>query len=364
VSPALQLLVTLVGVTFLFGCLQDNGTIERVVGHGLHSTGGRSWLLIPLLFVLTVVTSAVGPGSILAVALISPFAMTAGRAIGVSPFVVSAMVSHGAMAGFLSPFSTTGAVAVALMDGAGLGGHAYRVWLFGMVAHTAMAGLVYAYALTTTPHLRRVQPAAPRTGDLSGIQWATVAVTGLWIAGIVSLRWPLGWSAAAAAAVLVIGRAAYPMNALRQMPWKVIVLVVGISSLVSLLERAGYVGWFNYGLTAVASPRSIHATVAFLAGVVSAYSSTSAVVLPVFVPLIPGIAANFPGVDPLALATSLLIGATLVDVSPMSTVGALCVAAAPPTEAAGLFRTLMAWGLAMTLVGATICHFASPLFGV
>jgi hypothetical protein len=51
-----------------------------------------------------------------------------------------------------------------------------------------------------------------------------------------------------------------------------------------------------------------------------------------------------------------------VDVSPLSTLGALCVAAiADPDVSKDLFRRLMIWGLSMTVVGALLCQaFAGP----
>jgi len=46
-----------------------------------------------------------------------------------------------------------------------------------------------------------------------------------------------------------------------------------------------------------------------------------------------------------------------VDVSPLSTLGALCLAAAPPEEdRRALFHKLMAWGWSMALVGAIVCQ--------
>jgi hypothetical protein len=57
------------------------------------------------------------------------------------------------------------------------------------------------------------------------------------------------------------------------------------------------------------------------------------------------------------------VGSSLVDVSPLSTLGALCLAAAPATvEARPLFRRLMIWGFTMAFVGAIICQlFAGAL---
>ena len=52
-----------------------------------------------------------------------------------------------------------------------------------------------------------------------------------------------------------------------------------------------------------------------------------------------------------------------MDVSPLSTIGALCIAAIPANEdARALFRKLLAWGLSMTLVGALYCQLLIGLF--
>ncbi|HBY60499.1 MAG TPA: C4-dicarboxylate ABC transporter, partial [Solibacterales bacterium] len=163
---------------------------------------------------------------------------------------------------------------------------------------------------------------------------------------------------------LLACRLAPAKASVRSMPWKVIAMVVTISTAVSLLERAGGLVWFQNAVAAVATPATAHAVVAFLTGAISAYSSTSGVVLPAFLPLVPGLAARLPGVDPLALAITVNIGSSLVDVSPLSTIGALCIASAPAGEGPALFRKLMAWGLSMTFVGAGFCYLAAPLFSL
>ena len=96
---------------------------------------------------------------------------------------------------------------------------------------------------------------------------------------------------------------------------------------------------------------------AFSTGFISIYSSTSGVVLPAFLPTVPGLAEQLIGVQPLAIASSMNIGGHLVDVSPLSTLGALCMAAAPSSEdSRKLFNQLMAWGLSMTVVGGLVCY--------
>ena len=93
----------------------------------------------------------------------------------------------------------------------------------------------------------------------------------------------------------------------------------------------------------------------------SVYSSTSGVVLPAFLPMAPQLAERLGGLDPLSIAWSMNVSASLVDLSSLSTVGALYIAgAAPGTDTRKLFNALLAWGLSMTVVGAVLCYL---LFG-
>ena len=88
-----------------------------------------------------------------------------------------------------------------------------------------------------------------------------------------------------------------------------------------------------------ASPASVNGAIAFVTGAISTYSSTSGVVLPAFLPTVPKLVASVGGGDPLAIALSINVGSSLVDVSPLSTLGALCVAAVPdPAASRGCFR--------------------------
>jgi hypothetical protein len=66
-------------------------------------------------------------------------------------------------------------------------------------------------------------------------------------------------------------------------------------------------------------------------------------------------------VAPTSLAWAVTVGGGLVDLSALSTVGALFLAAAPPgTDTRRLFNALLVWGLSMSVVGALLCWI---LFG-
>ena len=95
-----------------------------------------------------------------------------------------------------------------------------------------------------------------------------------------------------------------------------------------------------------------------MTGVISVYSSTSGVVLPAFLPTVPGLVARLGG-DPLGVAASMNIGAHLVDMSPLSTTGAMCLAGiADPAHVRPTYNKLLAWGMSMTVIGALLCWIA------
>jgi hypothetical protein len=84
--------------------------------------------------------------------------------------------------------------------------------------------------------------------------------------------------------------------------------------------------------------------------------------MPMFLPMVPGLIKEIGGGNPIALISSINIGAHLVDSSPLSTLGALCIACAGEHEdKAKLFRQLLIWGLSMSVVGAFVCWL---FFGV
>lgn len=364
-SAALQLLLTLTGVSLLFACLQANGTLEVAAQQVLRLCRGRVALLPLVFFVLAALLAMVGPGAILSVALLAPMAMQTGVPAGVPPFLIALMIGNGANAGNLSPFSSVGVIVNGLLTRSGLGGNELRVWLFHAMAHLAVA--LAAYVVFGGAGLSWRAAVAARQGrvEFSGAQRVSLAALGLWMAVVIGLRWPLGWTALGFGLALMASAVAGWRLVLAKMPWKVIAMVVTISTAVGLVEQAGGLQWFQAAVGRYATAETVHPVLAFLTGIISAYSSTSAVVLPAFLPMVPGIAGRLPGTDPLALAISINIGSAMVDVSPLSTIGALCIAAAPEgTNKRQLFTRLMIWGFAMAIVAAGLCWAGAPFFAI
>ena len=118
-----SLFLTLTGVTLLFALAETNGTLERLAHRAVGLARGQARLLPMLLFGVAFALSSIGPGAIIAVALLIPMAMAAATRAGVPRFLTALAVANGANAGNLSPISAIGIVANTKMAEAGLGGH-------------------------------------------------------------------------------------------------------------------------------------------------------------------------------------------------------------------------------------------------
>jgi len=358
-----SLFLTLLGVTLLFGVAQTNGTMAALTQRSLALTAGRASLLPLLFFTLACGISTMGPGAIATLALLAPLAMAAGVRAGVPVLLTALMIGNGANAGNLSPFSAVGVIVNSSMGRAGLDGHEWRVWAANFTAHAIAA--VIAWTLFGGRKLLRDDARLERETPppLTRAHLTTLAVGTVWVVAVVVFKVNLGLAAFAAAAVLVLARTGDDAAMLKAVPWSVLVMVCGVSVLIGVLDGTGGMELFTALLARVASPTSVNGVIALITGTISTYSSTSGVVYPTFLPTVPGLVERLGGGDPLEIALSINVGAALVDVSPLSTLGALCIAALPAGhEPAKLFRSLMLWGLSMTVFGALFCQLFIGLF--
>lgn len=356
-----SLFVTLAGVTLLFSLSEVNGTVALLARRLVTAARGSARAVPPLIFLIAGVVATVGPGSIASVALVAPLAMAIGSRSAIPPFLIALMVANGANAGNLSPLSAVGVIANTRMADAGLGGHEWKVFAANFVAHVIVTVVVYLWMFRTLPP-GRVDAASERA-RLSGPQRLTLAIVGGWVAAVVLAAAPIGLAAFAASTLLIAVRAADETSAIRKMPWTAILMVCGVTMLVTAVERAGGMELFTVLLAKLATPVTVNGVIAFVTGVISTCSSTSGVVLPTFLPMAPGLVQQVGGGDPLAVALSINVGSSLVDVSPLSTLGALCVAAVmDPEIARELFRKLLIWGLSMSVVGALLCQVFAGVF--
>jgi Na+/H+ antiporter NhaD/arsenite permease-like protein len=321
--------------------------------------------MIPVIFFfLAAGLASIGAGNIATTALLAPVAMMVAGNLGISAFLMTVCVCCGANAGALSPFAPTGVIANGLLGRIGITGREWPVFFNNFVAEgfVGLSGyfLLGGYKLFGRHAAKRVVALDEAlVGDEGPFMWNQKLTLGLMAALVFSVAYfkiDVGMAAIIAAVIMTLCRAADEERAVKAMPWNVILMVCGVTVLISILEKKGGMELFTSLLARFSTATSVTGVMGFVTGLISVYSSSSGVVLPAFMPTIPGLIQKIGGGDPMAIASSVNVGAHLVDVSPLSTLGALCIAnAAASVDRKSLFNKLMIWGLSMSVVGALVC---------
>ncbi len=393
----LSLFMILVGVTFLFGLASTNGTMEKVAAYSLRACRGQAAWLPMIVYLLVTFLTMIGPGNIAATALVAPIAMAIAARVGIPAFLMTLIVVGASNGAAFSPFAPTGIVSngliakmapqlPAILEHWSLDQLAWKIHfnstycqgIINIGGFLIMGGWIWIR--NKRNQALDIDELAPRPAPLTRHQWYTLTAIGLLILLVIVPALPflkslfprpllnvianVGSVAFILAAVLMLLGAGDSKAAVQAMPWSVIMLVCGVTVLIEVMDRAGGLSAMVKMIGATSGPVTVTFWLGLWTGVISAYSSSSGVVMPMFLPLVPGLAKEVAGADAIAMISSINIGSHLVDTSPLSTLGALCIACAGEHEnKQRLFRNLLIWGLSMSFVGALACFLFFCILG-
>jgi di/tricarboxylate transporter len=395
-----ELFLTLVGITYLFAIAQNNGTIDWLIRLAMRAVGGRVAAIPWIMFFTAAVLTAIGAVSPAAVAIIAPIALGFAAKYGISPLLMGLLVVHGAQGGGFSPISIYGGITNRIVEKAGLPLNeiatmmgslginlAVAIVLFFLLGGRKLLGQRAAVAAATVPavHVARPQEGAQIYGDAEataqserpeeirrgsdslledhhqeaipptarGYQLLTVA--GLILLAVLTLVFNLdiGFVAVTIALVLSLVAPNLQKRALGQVSWPEIMLIVGVSTYVGVLEKMGTITFVGDSVATLTSPLLAALLLCFIGAVVSAFASSTAV-LGSLIPLaVPFLQAG-TGVSAIGFIAAMAVASTIVDVSPFSTNGALVLANAQGIDRDKFFRQLMGYGALVTIAAPVV----------
>lgn len=358
-----ELFLLLISICLVFGIASQNGTLSTLVQKMMPLIRGNVLLLPVLIFLMSFGLSAVGPGNIAAVALLASIAMSMATKYRISFLLMAIMLVTGANAGAFSPIAPTGVIAARLMHDIGLEGTSLSWTVFIAAAILQSLTALVAYAIFLLRAKRRnswskntvaVQSTVTHA-EFTQQQVLTLGVIATMIGLIVFFQIPMLLVSLLAVVTMGLMGLGEPEEVLKDLPWSTILMVTGIAVLIGLMEKTGGLDLATTLIASVTQPGFIHAALAFITGIVSAYSSSSGVVMPAFIPLLPSLAEKM-GIDNIVkMVIAVAVGSHMVDVSPLSTLGALALAAITvKAQRARVFKGLMTWGMSMAVVGGLI----------
>lgn len=138
-----DLVLTLIGVTYLFAIAKNNGTVDLIVHGAIRLVGGRVGYIPWVMFAVTGVLTAIGAASPAACAVVGPIALGFAGRHKISPLLMGMFVVHGAQAGGFSPISIYGVITNGVMEEAGLPVGEIQLFLASLVVNFVIALMLF-----------------------------------------------------------------------------------------------------------------------------------------------------------------------------------------------------------------------------
>jgi di/tricarboxylate transporter len=376
------LVLTLIGVTYLFAIAQNNGTVDLLVRGAVRLVGGHVAAIPWIMFLVTAVLTAIGALSPAAVAIIAPIALTFAARHGISPLLMGMMVIHGAQGGGFSPISVYGVTVNEIVEESGLPNNPLAVFLGALLFNLAIALVLFfvlggrrllgrkvtAEPLAHTEHAHgtlvrghgaapgpgvggdddeHVHPDRPRPVTLEQV----LTLVGLVVVAVLALVFDLdiGFVAITVAVVLALFSAQRHKGAVTQISWSTVLLIAGVLTFVFVLQEAGTIDYVGDAVIGLGAPLLIALLLAYIGGVVSAFASSTAIIGVAILLAVPFLESG--AISAVGVVVALSVASTIVDVSPFSTNGALVLANAQDVDRDRFYKQILAYSGIVVVVG-------------
>lgn len=330
-----NLFINLMGVTLLFSILNKNGTIELLARKIVSLAGSNKYLIPIAVFLMGALLTGIGPGSIPLLAIMPAIAIPLARARGYNPLMLAIIGCSGCFGGRMSPITPEGLLSYDLLRQRGLDAVAAVRPIY---TAQMISGILIALAAFVYYKGYRIQMPEKGTEEkLSGFTGQQLlSLLGLLVMAVlvIAFKQNVGLTSFSVSAILLMCHAASEKDSLKAIPWGVLLMVSGVSTLMNLVIKTGGIKLLTAALSTFMNSYTAPAVMACTAGVMSLFSSGLGVVFPTLLPTVAELGQSI-GVNPVELASMVLIGGTITGLSPISTTGGSLVMASCSQEKSG-----------------------------
>ena len=337
-----SLVFTLLGIMFIFGIATSNGTLDKIAELITNLAGSRV-KLIPYIFYFFAVAVSCCVGGIIGGSLVCPIAMKVGKREGIPDYLTGTAVIFGVQGGAMTSIAANGIIALGLMNEIGMDGRVLPLWLHMMLSALICFTVCYLVGggLKLAPLPLQENGHTKITFDRK--QKITLVALLVLIVSTAVFKTDVPLTGFTVGAILILLGCGDANEAIKQISWTTIMLLAGVSMLVNVITVAGGIDAASAWLASIMTPATADSIMILTGGAMSAVSSATGVVMPTLIPTAPEIAAQMGGtVSVASIVSSIVIGANIVPISPLSTMGGIAMACSNEgTDKSKLFNSFL-----------------------
>ena len=315
-----SMFTTLVGITLLFAAITQTGALDLLARKIIALAGNKMWVLPIMVYIAGFVIAGVGPGAVPALAIIPALAAIIAVEVGFNPLMLVLIGEQGLMAGRMTPITPEAAIITGAAAEANI--------LVCQTLVTIVSSLVFWFIFKGHKVKQPLNPIERGTLEkFNAKQIISLLSIVLMLVLLIFVKVNIGVAAFAVAGLLFLFGVADDGKALKSLPWGTIVMVLAVGSLLNIVNKMGGIDLMSNALAKIMTKGTATPFMGISAALLSLVSSALGVVYPTMMPMCADIAAQVGGVNPVALMAAVGAGGSLSGISPLSTGGALAMAA-------------------------------------
>ncbi|WP_338448587.1 SLC13 family permease [Niallia oryzisoli] len=351
-----KLFIFIVGMTYLFAIIQKSGAVDLIAAIGLRLVNGKLGFIPWLLFALSLVLTSVGTFGIAVVSLLAPIAFKIAFKTKTNQLMISIMMMMGMQAGAFSPLNIFGVIVNGGMQTRGFE-HSPALLLlnciiyFGIVSFITflLFGGVRLFKRRESTSMAYVAASKEMIDEEVWIKQGKIrldlykgfCLASIPVIGFLSIGFNMNLGIAAILVGLVLSFISPDKNVgiLNVIPWEVILLVTGIFTYFRVMEKIGVMDYVTDFIADMGNPDLAALAVLYVSGFVSAFASTTAYLTSI-IPMAETIFMN-SHLSSIDLISAISVSSSIVDLSPLSSAGAILLANVQGIKERVFFRQLM-----------------------
>lgn len=355
----MKIFFILMATSLFYNFASLNGTLDKLALNILQKFGKQARLFPLVGFVVAGIMSALGAGPYSVITLLCPILFVIGEKTGMSKLMLGVGICLGAVGFGAFPTCSSGAVINGIIASNGYPDQAltFSFIVFAQAAITFFVIYLLLYLFVFKGHkisaesvkLDKPEPFDAKQKQTLGLiaVFVILNLVPSILSAFVKVGFVTAWAkysdvglvAIVLSGIAIALKLADEQQAIKAIPWKTIIMVGGVSILVSLAVESGTIDMLVGAVNSTGSPLVVPSLMSGIASIMSLFSSTTGVVIPTLYPPVEQISAA-TGLAPALLLAVINTGSGLVSVSPLSACGALVLGCVPEKEAGAIYKKL------------------------